>query len=162
MNGSEVETRTGSPRGSPVSSLCDSIKLCRLSVCLFVDCSVFIAIRMMVISSTGQCPVVIAIMQWPNHTILVLLVVEIQALLSYHQPPCSSVLFDFHCQYSSYEGLTKILTTQSWSLSYTDAYTSKLTVLAQLWALWLHVCFVFPLAAIVDSIDWAWSSCDVR
>ena len=57
--------------------------------------------------------VVIAIMHCPNRTILVLklsLVVEIQALLLCRH--CSSALFDFNCQYSSYEGPTKILTTQ--------------------------------------------------
>ena len=34
--------------------------------------------------------------------------------------------FDFCCQYSSYEGPTKILTTQPWSLLFTDTYMPKL------------------------------------
>ena len=70
--------------------------------------------------------VVIAIMQCrPKRTILVLkltLVVEIQALLSCRQPPLHvQALSLTFVEYSSHERPAKILTTLSWSLSFTDA-----------------------------------------
>ena len=58
------------------------------------------------------------------------LVAEIQALLSCRRPPLLDRCLRRWLPVQSYEGPTKILTTQPRSLSFTDADMPKLTVLA--------------------------------
>ena len=90
--------------------------------------------------------VVIAIMHCPHCTILVLkltLVVRYKRFCSAIGHHRSIALFEVRRQYSSYEGPTKILTTQVWSLSFTDAHMPKLTVLAKLWVAVIMSCLPF-------------------
>ena len=60
------------------------------------------------------------------------LVVEIEALLSCRQPPLLDRSLRLPVAVPFLGRHTKILTTWPWSLSFTDAYMPKLTVLAKL------------------------------
>ena len=84
--------------------------------------------------------IVIAIMPWPKRTIFEQKLTLISAAdTSAFVVPSATIVRVLTStfvasSYSSHKRPTKILTIRSWSLSFTDAYVPKLTVLAKLWA----------------------------